>query len=96
MTADAERETALTHCAVHQRAQVGDKAVVSGHQLVKLSAARSVLVFKAVRFAALHGAERAGYDLFINRRKLVARAGEEARDPGIAVRDGGCLRGAQG
>ena len=58
-----------------------------GHELVKLSAGREILIFEAMRLAVFHISEGAAHYLFVNRRELFARAGEETRQTGKTVPD---------
>src|ERR1043166_8426461 len=95
VAADAGHKAARAKVSEKQRAQVCREAVVAAGQLVKLPGARSVLVFEAVGLARHHRPQRAEADLLVNRRQLVARAREEARDLRVAVRDGRRLRWAE-
>ena len=65
-----------------QRTKVGDEAIVSGEQLVELTAGRGVLILEAVRLSGGCRAERAVHDRLVDRGELVARAGKEADDRG--------------
>src|SRR6266542_4501520 len=95
MAADAEREPPAREQRLHQRTQVGDEPIVSGDQLVQLSAGRDVLILEAVRLAGTDRAERGLHDLIVDRSQLGARAWKEARNHREAVRDRGGARGPQ-
>jgi hypothetical protein len=53
------------------------------------------LIFKAVRLARLHLAERAAYDLFVNRGEFFTRAGKKTRQPRKSVADTAGARRSQ-
>jgi hypothetical protein len=62
---------------LEQRTQVGDESVVTGHQLVQLSAAGNVLIFEQLRLAGLWGSQYRCGDLVVNRRELGANTRKE-------------------
>ena len=95
MTAERMRQPARRRAAdVQQRADVGDEAVVSRHQLVQLAAGREVLILEARRLARHRRAEHLGHDLVVDRGEHVARAGKEAAHRRESVRDRVGARGA--
>src|SRR5687767_2587797 len=71
----------------HQRPQVGNKTIVTGQKFVELPAGGRILIFKAVRLARWRRAKRAADNRFVDRGKLIARSGKEARNRRVPVRD---------
>ena len=78
--------SALQH-RPEQRPQIGNEPIVPGDQLVQLTAGRGVLILEAVRLSGRVRTQRAVDDRLVDRSKLVAGSGKEARDRGEAVRD---------
>ena len=78
-----------------KRAKIGDEAVVSCQELVELTAGRGVLILEAVGLSRAVGTQCAVDNRLVYRGELVARAGKEANDRGIAVGDARCGRGSQ-
>ena len=90
----AERGAARA-AALEQRPQVGDEAIVTRHQLVQLAAGRDVLILERLRLARLRRPEHRRHHFVVDRGKLGATPGKEARDRRKAVRDRRRGRGMQ-
>jgi hypothetical protein len=95
VAADAEGQAALRQDGFHHRADVGDEAVVAGHEFVKLAAGADVLVFKAVGFAGLYRSQGGTHDFFVDGGQFFTDAGEEAGDGSETVGDGVGLGGME-
>ena len=65
------------------------------HQLVQLAASGDVLILERERAASLRDSKDSLYHRIIDRGEHVTRAGEEAREPAVALRDRRRLRGAR-
>src|SRR6188768_1704282 len=95
MAAQATRRGMLFLGCRKQRTQIGDEAVVSGHQFVELSSGADVLVGKTSRLARFRRPDRRGDDLFVNCAEYFAAFGEEARNRRKAMLNRSCPRGSQ-
>ena len=95
MARECRRQPAFGQDGTEKRTKIGDEAIVSCHELVQLTAGRGVLILEAVGLSRAVGTQCAVDDRLVDRGELVARAGKEANDRDIAVRDARCCRRSQ-
>ena len=79
---------------VNQRPQIGDKPIVTCHQLVELARGRCVLILKRRR-ASRFRVDQRPHDRVVDAAQYFARSGEEPDDGREAVRDGARRRAPQ-
>ena len=79
MTADAQHEPGAVQYLLSQRTKICDKTIVAHHQLVKLTARREILIFKAMSLTALDWPEHATNDRFVDRGEFFPCARKEPR-----------------
>ena len=84
MAAMAGGDAALCGKPLHKRAEVGDEAVLTGREAVKLAASTRILIFKNSNFAML-AREDAIAKFLIQRGQYITGTGEKAADGCEAV-----------